>query len=149
MTALVASEPERGFRIDVSRYPFVEIVIRHVEDELDAYFAELAAVLARPGPHVLLIDCTDSTLFRNEMRRRQLTFNAANCERIRSTVSGVAFVVPSAVLRGALTAAFWVQPFEADHVIVRSRDEGLSACHHWLSSVEPRRSDFPPPRTPR
>jgi hypothetical protein len=140
VTARVAAPAGPGFRIDVSAYPFVDVVIeRHVEVDLDAYFDEMERVLMRPGPHVLLVDCQRATIPSTTTRRRHLAWNTKHRERIRDRVGGMAFVIPSAVIRGALTALFWMQPLEAPYVVVKTRDEALAACHHWLSRDEPAR----------
>src|SRR5690606_802456 len=139
VSAVAASSGPSGLHVDVSAYPFVDVVIGHyIDDDIEAYFDAMTELVTRPGPHVLLVDCHCATIPSQAMRRRHLAWNAEHRERIRDGVSGIAFVIPSAVIRGVLTAIFWVQPLEAPYVVVKTREEGLAACHHWLSSVEPR-----------
>lgn len=146
MTPRVATAEPKGAFVDTSAYPFVDVVVGpHPGHGVEAYFDEMTQLLVRPGPHVILLDCTAAHLPSTSTRRRHLEWQAAHRDLIRAGVGGVAFVIPSAVIRGALTAALWMQPLEAPHVVVRTRREALSACHHWLSSVEPRKSDRPPP----
>jgi hypothetical protein len=140
VTARVAAPAGQGFRIDLSAYPFVDVVIEGSDPvDLDVYFSQMERVLMRPGPHVLLVDCQRATIPSTTTRRRHLAWNTKHRDRIRDRVAGMAFVIPSAVIRGALTAIFWMQPLEAPYVVVKTRDEALAACHHWLSRDEPPR----------
>jgi hypothetical protein len=134
MSADVAASRDRGILVDSTEYPFVEVRFgRHSDADYDAYFEEMTQIAERPGPRVLLVDCTSSSVPSAAMRRRLVAWNVSHRVRIRESVGGVAFVIPSAVIRGVLTAMLWVQPIEAPYVIVKTRRDGLAACHHWLS----------------
>lgn len=134
------SAPRRpeGVVFDTSAYPFVRIRFGRFGDmEFDGFLAEMEELIKRPAPRVLLVDTTYSSIPTQAQRRRLTQWFSLHRARLKGEVTGIAFVVPSAVMRGVLTAMFWIQPFPAPYLFVRNMAEGLDACRHWLSQIDP------------
>jgi len=131
------TRPE-GVSFDTSAYPFVRIRFGRFGDvEFEGFLAEMEELIKRPAPRVLLVDTTHASLPTQAQRRRMTQWFAHHRERLKHDVAGIAFVVPSAVMRGVLTAIFWMQPLPAPYLFVPSVPEGVDACRHWLSKVGP------------
>jgi len=123
---------------DTSAYPFVRIRFGRFGDaEFQGFMDEMEELIKRPAPRVLLIDTTNASIPTQAQRRRLTQWLSEHRERLKGDVLGVAFVVPSAVMRGVLTAMFWIQPFPAPYLFVPTVTEGLEACRHWLSKTGP------------
>jgi hypothetical protein len=107
------------------------------DDVLDAVLAELEAELRRGSPYVLLFDLTDSLVPSATQRQKLAAHMRDNKARIRLSVLGVGVVQSSALVRGVVTAIFWIAPPEVPHRVFSLRSEAVD----WARSLtdSPRR----------
>jgi hypothetical protein len=76
----------------------------------------------------ILYDLTQASPLSAQQRRMQADW-IQQCELLgRAVTLGVAFVTTSAIIRGVLTAIFWVRPLYASHHVCAELDDGLD----WL-----------------
>jgi hypothetical protein len=76
----------------------------------------------------VLYDLTQASALSAQQRRMQADWIRQYEPLGRAVTLGVAFVTASAVIRGVLTAIFWVRPPYASHHVCAQLDEGLD----WL-----------------
>lgn len=111
--------------IDDSRSPL--LVIRYVgivsDDEFKRYLDEMKAIRSR-GPGVAVLDATGSGSTPATQRKMQADWLRRNREMLRRNSLGTAFVIPSAAIRGVLTAILWISPLPSPHIVVSTYDEG-------------------------
>jgi hypothetical protein len=53
----------------------------------------------------------------------------------RRGTAGIAFVIPSALVRGALTAILWLQPLACPHFVTANFEDGFRSAHQKLAST--------------
>jgi hypothetical protein len=83
----------------------------------------------------ILYDLTAAAPLSAQQRRMQADWLQQHEPLGREVTLGAAFVTTSAIIRGVLTAIFWVRPPYAPHHVCAQLDEGLD----WLfQSCEPR-----------
>lgn len=101
------------------------------EEQLDRVLADLSVELRRGSPYVLLFDLTRAEM-PNAMQRQKLTAHIRdNAPRIKRWIRGVGVVLASPVVRGVVTAIFWVAPPEAPYRFFATRVEAAD----WASSL--------------
>ena len=120
--------------VDTHRWPLtvVSFVGTCTEDQFDAYLSTMDEVVARTGKRVLIYDATECGMVAASLRRKQADWMKKHSARIRGNTAGIVFVLPSALLRGMLTAIFWIHPLDSQHSIVKTIDEAVVRAHEWL-----------------
>ena len=97
-------------------------------DEVDDHFDEVTEILAtRAGNFVIVVDLTGSAPPNALVRARAGERLRGLAQRFRQRLGGVAYVVPSAFARGAVTAIHWVARVEFPSTAVSTRREAT----HW------------------
>lgn len=82
--------------------------------------------LARQGKRVIAIcDATIGMRLTPVQRKLYADWMTANDEVLTAVLAGAAFVMPSALVRGALTAIFWVAPLKSPHSVHARLDQAL------------------------
>ena len=121
-------------QVDTRHWPVVVVsfVGAYSEDQFDAYLAEMDAVVARSGRRVLIYDATECGLVAASQRRKQADWMKAHAYQTRGNTAGIVFVLPSALLRGVLTAIFWIHPLESPHAIVKELEEATEHARTLL-----------------
>lgn len=104
-----------GIAVDTSFFPLVVIEMpKHplTDAEVDGMIAALTAILRRREKHLVLIDGLDIELGINPKQRKSFTDFASNAEMRELSRFKLADVLllSSAILRGAMTAVFWIAP---------------------------------------
>jgi hypothetical protein len=103
---------------------------------VDALLAELAEHLMRGEPYVLLFDLS-TTRVPNAIQRRKLAEHMATHEAtIRSLVRGLAIVAPNALVRGMVTAMFWIVPPPVASHMCGSHAEAIEWARGVMPSAE-------------
>ncbi len=118
--------------LDFGTLPIFEIsYVGTVDDAtFQRYLDDLVSVLSMRQPYVLLADATGSGAPTAKQRRMQADLIREHEAGFARYCSGAAFVIESALIRGALTAILWAQKLPYDHTVVRTRQEGLV----WLKA---------------
>jgi hypothetical protein len=78
----------------------------------------------------ILYDLTQASPLSPQQRRMQAEWIRQFEQLGRAVTLGVAFVTASAIIRGVLTAIFWVRPPYSPHHVCTELDDGLD----WLFS---------------
>jgi hypothetical protein len=108
------------------------------DDIIDAILAELVAQLARDTPYVLIFDLTHAGV-PNALHRRKLAAHIRdNTPRIRRCVRGVGVILTSPLVRGIVTAIFWIARPPVPYQLFASRAD----APRWADSLGP---DTPAP----
>ncbi|MCA9685015.1 MAG: hypothetical protein KC457_22725 [Myxococcales bacterium] len=99
------------------------------DDNLRRYLEQQTRVhqrlLAEGRRYVAVVDCSMGTRISPLQRKMYAEWLQENDEALRATLEGAAFIMPSALVRGALTAIFWVARLHAPHTVHRQLDDGL------------------------
>ncbi len=135
----------RHITIDDSRHPIV--VVTFVGGATDAEFHDYLArmeqlVIERREINCTILDATAAGNTPAVQRRMQADWLKRNEDLLRQWSAGTAFVITSPIVRGLLTAIFWMSPMAAPHTIVASLDE----AEHWAASQLRARGVEPPAR---
>ncbi len=80
------------------------------DDELEDYLREVDAIHRRRKLHAVIVDARTSTRPTSAQRARVGEWMRANERVFRTWTSSFAFVVLNPLVRGALTAIFWLSP---------------------------------------
>jgi hypothetical protein len=143
---IVASHAARefeGIRIETVDWPIVvtEFPPTHVSDEaLRSTLACLEALMqVAQRDREQLVFVTDLTQMREVARAGQRKITGewmAQTSSLRKLVSlGAVHVTPSAVLRGIITAVFWLNPPHVENAFVASRDEAFAQAAALLKKA--------------
>lgn len=95
----------------------------------------------------LILDARDGKRPPPEVRRLQADWIEAHRELIAKTCLGMGFVIPDRMVRGALTAIFWVTrspvPYKVHSTLKEALDHALEVCDEGQVQVplEARRPD--------
>jgi hypothetical protein len=95
------------------------------DDQFRAYLAALSSMVTGRGLRALVYDARLALPAPASQRRLQAEWMKLNEAAIRRGTAGLAFVIPSALVRGVLTAILWLQPLACPHVVTSSFDEGM------------------------
>lgn len=117
-------------RRDDSRWPLAVLTPtrEHVVQLLHDDVAWLRALLERRAPFAVTIDLRDAAVLNAGERAIWARFIEEATSSIRLHLAGVAFVADSPVLRGMLTAIFWVRPLPTEHVVVETLHDATVWC---------------------
>lgn len=99
-------------------------------EQLREHLREYQEILNRDRPLVVLFDTTNAMMVDAMYRKVYADFLNANTERMSRLIKGMAFVITSALLRGALTAVLWRAPLPYPHKTFHKIDEART----WLRS---------------
>jgi hypothetical protein len=112
--------------IDERRRPIVLVTFvgTATDAEFDQYLRDMTEqILGRRQQTVTILDATRSDNTSAAQRKKQAEWLATHKDDLRRYSLGTAFVIKSAMVRGALTAIFWLQPMDRPHTIVATLDE--------------------------
>lgn len=80
------------------------------DDELQAFLTELDDVLCIPGRKVCLIDLTGAKPGTARQRQVQAEWIRKNEGVLKREFAATAIVTDNAIIRGTVTAVFWIRP---------------------------------------
>lgn len=114
---------------DESRLPLVIVTFRGTasQEEFEEYLRRIGANLARRQPTAVIIDSRQAVTMPAAQRRRQADWIDSNREDLRRYSAGTAFIIESSLMRGALTAIFWLTKYETPYVVVAT----FEAAEAW------------------
>ena len=119
-------------RIQVSeaRYPLIVVEFHGTPDDVEfsAYLDKMDELQRSPASSFRSIGIVQDTLNQRgsisaSQRRKMIAWQNENQERIARTVAGIAFVIDSAVVRGAATAMLWLYKPSYDYAVFARRDQ--------------------------
>lgn len=115
-------------RLDISQLPLATVRWEGVcsDEEVSAYLTEMTALVKRPGRRALVYDAREAALPTATQRSLQGNWLKEHQLRIRANTVGTAFVIQSAIVRGGLTAVFWIQGLSSEHLVCATLGEALA-----------------------
>ena len=125
---------------NVSRWPL--LVIKFDGDATDEEYAasllERTTLLRRREKYAVLLDASTCGDMPARQRKLEADWTRQNHEMLAQYLVGIAFVFKSPVLRAALTAIFWLQPFSWPYEIMATLPEAeLWATERLLAVGQP------------
>ena len=113
--------------ITIDRSEFPILIVRYrgapTTDEFGQYLDRLSAVYREGNRFAMIFDSSDAESPPATQRKMQADWILKHERLIHTLNVGTAFVVPSVVLRGALTAIFWLQPLPCPHFVCAELNE--------------------------
>lgn len=133
---VVHGDATNAIILDFSTLPVFEVrYIGTVDDTtFQRYLDDLVSVLSARKPYVLLADATRSGAPSARQRQLQAEVIRVHEAGFARYCRGAAFVIDSALIRGALTAILWLQKLPYEHAIVPTRGEALTWLRGRLTS---------------
>ncbi|HSC89002.1 MAG TPA: hypothetical protein VLC09_17090 [Polyangiaceae bacterium] len=119
---------------DESRWPL--IVVTYPEDTTEAEFVEhlgklsanIRRTAAAQSQTALIYDITSGYRAPARVRQQQADWMKANASQIKGHCAGIAFVMTSSLVRGALTAILWMSAMPTAYTVVATVAEAESWC---------------------
>ena len=99
------------------------------DEAIREFHASYEALLRTGKPFGLILDASSAGAPSASQRRAFADFGAQNKQALTKLCRGVAYVIESPVIRGALTAVFWINTPPYDYVVVPT----LAAAEEWLA----------------
>lgn len=123
-----------AFEMDESAFPVVLAAFRGPVKmaALDALGARLDSFCAERRRFSLVIDLTQGTVPSAGERKHIAEAITARRIALGRHCAGAAIVVENPLIRGAMTAIFWIQPLPYPHEMVTTKEDGRVACARWL-----------------
>jgi hypothetical protein len=96
-----------------------------VAEALEEYRRRLEVARKRRGKLVDILDIRHAEPPSPRQRRMQGEWNQANEALLRETLVGFTFIVSTVVMRGVITAVFWLKPLPVPHAVFTHRIEAI------------------------
>ncbi|MCS6900392.1 MAG: hypothetical protein NZX77_11585 [Polyangiaceae bacterium] len=124
-----------AIELDDKEFPLLRVRFSSnwTQQDFDGYLARYLAQLQKRQPFAAVFDATQSRAPSATERRQQAEFLREHEALLRRYCTGVAFVIASPTIRGALTAIFWIQPPFFEYVVVSSVAEGTAWARQRLA----------------
>ncbi|WP_172304688.1 STAS/SEC14 domain-containing protein [Pseudenhygromyxa sp. WMMC2535] len=121
--------------VDTSQRPLVRITLEPTPtlESFDQIFAEVELELARRESICVLADAEQTTRIDLAHVKRFAEFGETNHKMLEAYVRALAFVVPSAMVRGALKVAFQLKPPPHPFSVCKTRDEAEAYLQPFIS----------------
>jgi len=101
-----------------------------LNDEIvSSILRDLERCLMRGSPYVLVFDLSHGGTPNPVQRASMASHMRKNRPRIERSVLAIAVVAPSPLVRGVLTAIFWVEPPPVAHQVFASASEARAWAH--------------------
>lgn len=100
--------------VSTTEWPIVHYTIEGTIDdeaEIQAYIADISDLVARRQPYCSIIDLRRASVPSAALRRRQADWQRAHDDALRRYCRGAAFVTTSSLVKGAIIAIGWLQPW--------------------------------------
>jgi hypothetical protein len=129
------------YRFDDSRWPVVicEMVGVSTDAEIDEFIRTVAQALSRRVPHYVIIDARRGESMSSKHRRQIADWVTRNQPELRAHRVGLALVAESALIRGALTAIYWLHAPPYPTKVFARIEEAEAWGHELLEQAAPAR----------
>ena len=133
----------RFARFDTTAWPLVTVTFEGTptDEAFEACLADFDAVYAKGARVAFVLDTSDAGPLSATQRRRAASWMAARTRMLRDQCLGLAFVVASQVIRGVITAVFWIQPMPAAWTIEMRRASAVAWARERLREARVDRSE--------
>jgi stage II sporulation SpoAA-like protein len=118
-------------QVDRSNLPILRLhyIGEYSDAELIEFLNELTSVFALPGKKVCVIDLTHATPGSARQRKLQAEWIQKHEGALEEGFAAAAVVTDSAVIRGTVTAVFWLRPLPIPTHVAAT----VAAAERWLS----------------
>jgi len=131
----MAAAPQSG-RILVSEELAPLYVVRFegvtTDAQFEAYLDHVLRITRRGEMHAMVYDASQAGWIPPSQRQLQADWMREHDKLNRDLTAGLAFVLPSPLLRGVLTAILWLTPMPCPHTVTRTLDHGVAWCRARL-----------------
>jgi hypothetical protein len=144
--------------VDESQLPVIRVIHQGEtsDDDFVTYLETMRRSMFSPnaGQRLLIIDATHAGSTPPTQRRLQAEWMSLHADRLRALTVGVAFIIPSSVVRGFLTAILWIQPLPCPHEVCATLEQALDwgdrqlTAHHLVTTIRARRAWLAAPSLP-
>lgn len=107
------------------------------DGELHAYLTRLDEVVRTAGKKVALIDLRAAVGAPASQRRAQADWIRSHEHRLKRDVLAAAFVTENALIRGVVTAVFWIRPLPLPTTIVADMNSAKAWIEPYLRTARP------------
>jgi hypothetical protein len=122
-----------GLPVYVDRTTLPLLRLRYVGDfsdaELATFLRELEAVLELPGRKVAVFDLTEASAGSATQRQAQAAWIGKYERVLARDFAAAALVTDSAIIRGAVTAIFWIRPLPFPTRVTAT----VKSAEEWLA----------------
>jgi hypothetical protein len=128
------------FAWDASDWPIV-VCVQEGEfsmEDAEAQISSYEEALARRAPHVVIIDARRARVIVPATRKRFAQWVKGREVDLASYRLGTVTITSSPVVRGVLSAIYWVSPPPYPHTVVASRADAERQAHEWLTPIRRR-----------
>jgi hypothetical protein len=117
-------------RIDLVPIVYVRVTGAHSDQEMAQHLEHAGQLMAMASTNgkrlVVIVDVSEAAPLPARQRKMQADFFTGNGSVVGKQVIGIAYVVPSAVGRGILTAIFWLARLPVPRCVTKTLDEALA-----------------------
>ena len=115
------------FTLDDRHWPLAIIAVKGLlrGEEFERYLRSYDVLLGRKEKYVLIFDALEGKTLELAEMRMHAEWIKNNTERLKTYSIGVAFMISSAIVRGALKAILWLQPMPQPYTIVPTFEDAL------------------------
>ena|SRR5579863_2818926 len=112
---------------DTSRWPLVVFVSRDElgESDFDAYLAEYSRLLAGGKRYAAVFDAREAKPLDVKLVKKQARWMDEHEAELKRLSVGIAFVIPSPMIRGVLRAILWLRPMPQPYNICETMPSAL------------------------
>ena len=132
----------REYEIGQIRFKYTRITEEQTDDELRArledYKSRLIESQRKEMRDITILEFTTSNQYSPQQRRIQSEWNRECDELLREVELSIIFVTPSLLMRGVITAVFWVAPPPFPYVICEDVHEALARAFEICERAGPR-----------
>lgn len=125
-------------QIDDRYFPLVVNIIpeRIRAEHLPAFFAKSEAILLRRQPYVTITDASACRELPNAMVRKELADWSKKFDPLmKRYTAGSAIVITSSLVRGGLTALFWLAPPPYPQQVVATLPEAIDVVRGYYAAA--------------
>ncbi len=116
---------QTGMHFEFSEWPIVTIkqVGACTDAQVSAYLDDMRKLYDRNTYYAVVLDLREGIPFNSKQRKMQAEWLSASRDRVHH-ITGIAFVENSFLMRGAMQAAFWLNPPEYPYLVTKDLSEG-------------------------
>jgi hypothetical protein len=117
--------------LDDSRWPLVMFIAKGSlsESQFDSYLGLYSRILSRGERYVAIFDAREAKPMDVQLVKRQARWIDENAEALVRCNVGIAFVIPSPMIRGVFKAILWIRPMPQPYVVLNTMQEAAD----WAS----------------
>jgi hypothetical protein len=108
----------------------------YTDSELVQFLVDLEAVLQEPGQKACLIDLRRAQPGSAKQRQMQGQWISDNEAVLQRDFVATALVADSAIIRGTITAVFWIRPLPMPSQVVATVEAAMAWLEPYLAELE-------------